>query len=183
MLRPMSSGVRGNSSDALKSQFQFLKDQEMTIDPNDACAMLFKLGAQLVSAISSIEADLAESRAAAANAAREAASLRQDLLSRENLLAAYNKLDFIKSSMSVSALQTSINNIGIIKLVLYFRLAVVVLPAFSLVQKATSKSTIWPDPPATEAMRKCCGRRVFLPLLIHPHDLRVVFPRVSAYSN
>jgi len=112
MLRPMSSGVRGNSADALKSQFQFLKDQEMTIDPNDACVMLFKLGAQFVSGISTLESELAESRAAAASAAREAASLRQDLLSTQNLLSAYSKLDFIKSSMSVSVLQTSINNIG-----------------------------------------------------------------------
>jgi hypothetical protein len=112
MLRPMSSGVRGNSADALKSQFQFLKDQEMSIDPNDACVMLFKLGAQFVSGISALEIDLAESKAAAARAAREAASLRQDLLSKDNLLSAYNKLDFIKSSMSVSVLQTSINNIG-----------------------------------------------------------------------
>jgi hypothetical protein len=113
MLRPMSSGARGNSADALKSQFQFLKDQEMSINPNDACAMLFKLGAQFVSAMSVLESDLAESKSAAAQMARESASLRQDLVSKENLLAAYNKLDFIKSSMSVSVLQTSINNIGI----------------------------------------------------------------------
>jgi hypothetical protein len=112
MLRPMSSGARGNSADALKSQFQFLKDQEMSIDANDACAMLFKLGAQFVSAMSALESDLAESKSAAAQAGREAASLRQDLLSKDNLLSAYNKLDFIKSSMSVSVLQTSINNIG-----------------------------------------------------------------------
>ena len=114
MLRPTTSGARGNSADALKSQFQFLKDQEMTIDPNDACIMLFKLGAQFVSAITALESELTESKAAAAHAAREAASLRQDLLSKENLLSAYNKLDFIKSSMSVSVLQTSINNIGAI---------------------------------------------------------------------
>jgi hypothetical protein len=112
MLRPMSSGVRGNSSDALKSQFQFLKDQEMTIDPTDACAMLFKLGAQFVSAITALESELSESKSGAAHAIRESASLRQDLVSKENLLSAYNKLDFIKSSMSVSVLQTSINNIG-----------------------------------------------------------------------
>lgn len=112
MLRATGAGARGNSADALKSQFQFLKDQEMTIDPNDACIMLFKLGAQFVSAIGALESDLAESKAAAAHAAREAASLRQDLISKENLLSAYNKLDFIKSSMSVSVLQTSINNIG-----------------------------------------------------------------------
>jgi hypothetical protein len=107
MLRPMSSGVRGNSSDALKSQFQFLKDQEMTIDPTDACAMLFKLGAQFVSAITALESELSESKSGAAHAIRESASLRQDLVSKENLLSAYNKLDFIKSSMSVSVLQTS----------------------------------------------------------------------------
>jgi regulator of replication initiation timing len=40
--------------------------------------------------------------------------LRNDLLSKDTLLSAYNKLDFIKSSMSVSVLQASINNIGTI---------------------------------------------------------------------